>query len=113
MFGTRKDYLQPCRTPYEHDVKKYFVCVQKERPRDAYLVDMTDILSVKTELIEKPPKVDATFSLLSQILPSKQPFLGDKHFNVSDLNNGSIEFKIIASLFYNTLSIFPREIKGI
>ena len=65
MQLTGEDYLLPCRTPYEYDVKKYFVCVQKERPRDAYLVDMTDILYVKTELIEKPPKVEAKFSLLS------------------------------------------------
>ena len=71
---------------------------------------MTDILNVKTELIDKPPKVEATFSLLSQILPSKQPFYGDKHFNVTNLDFGSIEYKIIANLLNRTLSIGEPKI---
>ena len=50
-------------------------------------------------------KVLKTFDLLSQILPSKEVFPNNRHYNTNVLDYNSIEFKVIGNLFMNTWKI--------
>ena len=67
-------------------------------------MDMTDVTNVKSNIIIQPEKVFSSFNLMSQILPSKEPFPNGRHYDLALLDFGSLEFKIIANLFYRTFT---------
>ena len=65
---------------------------------------MTDVTNVTSNPIVQPKKEFTSFNLMSQILPSKEPFFEGEHFDTKDLDFGSLEFKIIANLFTRTFT---------
>jgi len=67
-------------------------------------LDLTDVTNVTSNLIVQPKKEFSSFNLMSQILPSKEPFPDGQHFNTQALDFGSLEFKIIANLFNRTFT---------
>lgn len=65
---------------------------------------MTDVTNVKSNVLVQPEKVFTSFNLMSQILPSKEPFANGRHYDLARLDFGSLEFKIIANLFDRTFT---------
>ena len=74
---------------------------------------MSNVAKVESRLLVQPEKVFTSFNLMSQILPSREPFPNGRHYDLNLLDFGSLEFKIIANLFNRTFTQAQANIESI